>query len=292
MSRSEHLVSASDLPRELDSVIVLDVRWRLGDLPGAGRERYVAGHLPGARHLDLEQVLTGPTDDPRAGRHPLPEVERLERGLAALGVDTTDEVVVYDEPGSFAAARAWWVLRWARIRTRVLDGGLPAWVAAGGQLQHGDEVTWPTTAPTLTTGHLSCLSADEAAAYPDHGVLVDVRAPERFRGEMEPLDPRAGHIPGAVNLPAVRLLTESGALPGPEELRRAFAGLAGPRVGTSGPTSSGPTPSGGVAAYCGSGVTAAQAVLALATLDVEAALFAGSWSAWSNDPDRPVATGG
>ncbi len=276
MSRSEHLVTASDLRREPDSVIVLDVRWRLGDLPSDGRARYVAGHLPGARHLDLEQVLTGPTDDPRAGRHPLPEVARLEHGLGALGVEAGDEVVVYDEPGSFAAARAWWVLRWAGIRTRVLDGGLPAWVAAGGPLQQGGEVSWPTTTPTLTTGHLPCLSADEAAGFPDHGVLVDVRAPERFRGEVEPLDPRAGHVPGAVNLPAVRLFTDAGRLPLEEDLRRSLAELGA---------------FGDVAAYCGSGVSAAQAVLALATLDVEAALFAGSWSAWSNDPDRPVATG-
>ncbi len=132
------------------------------------------------------------------------------------------------------------------------------------------------TRPSLTTGHLPSLSADEAARHPGRGVLVDVRTPERFRGEVEPLDPRAGHIPGAVSLPVGGLFTQSGGLPDEEELHRTFAGLVASRP---------------VAAYCGSGVSAAHAVLALATIDVDAALFPGSWSAWSNDPSRPVATG-
>lgn len=294
VSRSEHLVRAVDLRRALAQrgseaspgnerppatgrpVLLLDVRWRLTDRAGADRERHAVGHLRGARFLDLEQVLTTHSDDPRDGRHPLPDVETLEHGLGALGVEVVDDVVVYDEPGSFAAARAWWVLRWAGIRARVLDGGLPAWVEIGGPLEAGDEVTWGATTPRLTPGHLPTLTADDAATRGQRAVLLDARAPERYRGEVEPLDPRAGHIPGAVNVPAARLLTGSGTLLPDDELRAALGGLSA---------------SGDVAAYCGSGVSAAQDVLALAVLDVEAALFPGSWSAWSNDPQRPAATG-
>ena len=302
MSRAEHVVSAAALHRALrrqdhdnqgadqlpdrwdrsdgvageSPVVVLDARWRLGDPAGAGRERYAAGHLPGARFLDLEEVLTSHSDDARDGRHPLPDLEALERGLGSLGVEAADEVVVYDEPGSFAAARAWWVLRWAGIRARVLDGGLSAWLTLGGPLEVGDEVSWPATTPQLTLGRLPSLSAEDAAAHAERGVLLDARAPERYRGELEPLDPRAGHIPGATNVPAAGLLTGSGTLLPDDELRASLGRLSG---------------SGGVAAYCGSGVSAAHAVLALAVIDVEAALFPGSWSAWSNDPERPVATG-
>jgi len=277
VSRTEHLVAAVDLLQRLPhQPVLLDVRWRLGDPPGAGRERYAAGHLPGARFLDLEEVLTSHSDDPRDGRHPLPDLETLERGLGALGVEDADEVVVYDEPGSFASARAWWVLRWAGIQARVLDGGLSAWLTLGGPLEVGDEVGWPAKNPQLTLGRLPSLSAQDAAAYAERGVLLDARAPERYRGELEPLDPRAGHIPGATNVPAAGLLTGSGTLLPDDELRASLGRLSG---------------SGGVAAYCGSGVSAAHAVLALAVIDVEAALFPGSWSAWSNDPERPVATG-
>jgi len=244
VSRSEHLVRAVDLRRALAQrgseaspgnerppatgrpVLLLDVRWRLTDRAGADRERHAVGHLPGARFLDLEQVLTTHSDDPRDGRHPLPDVETLEHGLGALGVEVVDDVVVYDEPGSFAAARAWWVLRWAGIRARVLDGGLLAWVEIGGPLEAGDEVTWGATTPRLTPGHLPTLTADDAATRGQRAVLLDARAPERYRGEVEPLDPRAGHIPGAVNVPAAGLLTGSGTLLPDDELRAALGGLS------------------------------------------------------------------
>jgi len=276
VSRAEHLVTARDLRAAAAAPVVLDVRWRLADARGAGRQRYAVGHLPGARFLDLELVLTRHADDPRDGRHPLPDVATLERGLGAAGVDPGEDVVVYDEPGSWAAARAWWVLRWAGIRARVLDGGLPAWVACCGRLEVGSDVSWTATEPGLTVGHLRTLTIDEAAQWPSGGMLVDARAPERYRGEVEPVDPRAGHIPGAVNLPAVDLVTEEGRLPPDDVLRERLGELTG---------------GGAVAAYCGSGVSAAQHVLALAVLEVDAALFPGSWSAWSNDPRRPAATG-
>jgi len=261
---------------------LLDVRWGLTDPPGAGRAAYRAGHLPGARFLDLETVLTGPRTDPTLGRHPLPSPDRLTAGLQELAVDPTRPIVVYDLPGTFGAGRAWWVLRDAGLDVRVLDGGLPAWVAAGGALEQGDGTVHstpdeggvsPALTPsefTLTPGHMPVISADEAAAWP--GTLIDVRAPERFRGEVEPLDPKAGHIPGAVNRPVARLWTADGRLAGDWQLRDFFGELADP-----------------VAVYCGSGVSAAQGVLALAALGRMAALYAPSWSGWCADPDRPVA---
>lgn len=286
-ARTEHLVTAADLARDLatdEPPVLLDVRWRLGDAPGAGGDRYAAGHLPGARFLDLEAVLTRHTDDPLEGRHPLPDVKALTAGLAVVGVRDGSSVVVYDEAGSFAAERAWWVLRWAGVRARVLDGGISAWTEAGGPVDTGS-ADRPTTAPepasdpplTLTLGHLPTLDADTAATVPDHGVLVDARAAERYRGEVEPMDPRAGHIPGAVNHAAATLFTPDGRLPDDASIRTLLHAAA---VGE-----------GPVAVYCGSGVSAARNLLALATLGVDGALFPGSWSAWSSDPDRPVATG-
>jgi thiosulfate/3-mercaptopyruvate sulfurtransferase len=253
-------------------VQLLDVRWGLTDAPGSGLTAYRAGHIPGARFCDLEAVLTGPRVDPLLGRHPLPDAARLASGLGALDVDPSRPIVVYDVPGSFAAGRAWWVLRWAGLSARVLDGGWPAWLAAGGTVEIDDP---PTSAPTeiaLTTGHLPTIDADQVVDWP--GTLIDVRAPERFRGDVEPMDPKAGHIPGAVNRPVSGLWDTSGRLPNDATLRTYFGNLTEP-----------------VAAYCGSGVSAAQGVLALAALGVDAALYPPSWSGWSADPSRPVAVG-
>ncbi len=295
-ARTEHLLAPAALQAAAagsEPPTVLDVRWHLTDAPGAGHERYRTGHLPGARFLDLETVLTRHTGDPRDGRHPLPDPGDLARGLAALGVGAGSDVVVYDEPGSFAAERAWWVLRWAGVRARVLDGGLTAWTDAGMPLEAGDgpaplDSSETSTLPALTTGHRPTLDIDAAAELPGRGTLVDVRAGERFRGEVEPLDPRAGHIPGAVNAPVGALFAADGRLPDDAELR---SGLA-PALNPAGDPSPGSTDAvAPLGVYCGSGVSATRTLLALAVLDVDAALFPGSWSAWSNDPDRPAATG-
>lgn len=286
-ARTEHLVTVAELGQAMataDPPVLLDVRWRLGDAAGEGARRYAEGHLPGARFLDLEAVLTRHTGDRRDGRHPLPDLDTLATGLTALGVRDGSPVVVYDEAGSFAAERAWWVLRWAGVPARLLDGGLTAWTEAGMPLASGPD-SGPTasadpgsTGPlTLTGGHLPTIDVDAAAAFPSRGTLVDARAAERYRGEVEPLDPRAGHIPGAVNAPAAGLFDATGRLPEGEVLHAAL-GAAG--------TSDAP-----VAVYCGSGVSAARGVLALSVLGVDAALFPGSWSAWANDPDRLAATG-
>lgn len=279
-TRSTVLVTVDELADAVAAgAQVLDVRWNLGEQPGTGFGRYLQGHLPGARFLDLEAVLTGPTTDPTLGRHPLPDAVQLGVGLGALGIDPERPIVVYDEPGSFAAGRAWWVLRWAGLDVRVLDGGIGAWLASGRELEAGP--AHPVAGPplVLTTGHLPTLDADEVANFA--GVLVDVRAPERFRGEVEPLDPRAGHIPGAVNRPVSGFWDESGRLPSADVLRE--------RLGL--PTTGDPAAAPVVAVYCGSGVSAAQVVLALASLGVAAALYPPSWSGWSSDPTRPVATG-
>ena len=135
-TRADVLISVADLPAALAAgAQLLDVRWRLGEKPGSGFDHYLQGHLPDARFLDLEAVLTGPTTDATLGRHPLPDVDQLGAGLGVLGIDPARPIVVYDEPGSFAAGRAWWVLRWAGLDVRVLDGGITAWVAAGSLLE-------------------------------------------------------------------------------------------------------------------------------------------------------------
>lgn len=258
---------------------LLDVRWRLGGPSGAGE--YAAGHLPGAVFVDLDAQLCGPPGV--CGRHPLPDPARLEAVLRAAGVRTGHPVVVYDAgdgpAGRLSAARAWWTLRWAGHEpVRVLDGGYAAWVAAG------QPVTTVPTIPvpgdvTVRPGGLPVLDAGGAARLAAGGLLIDVRAPERYRGEQEPLDPVAGHIPGAVNLPTTRHLTGSGGWTGVEQIRTRFR-----QVGVDQATP--------VGAYCGSGVNAAHTILALHRAGrTDAALYVGSWSHWVTDPDRPVATG-
>lgn len=275
--RARVLISVDEVRQRLgspDAPQVLDVRWRLGEPAGAGLARYREAHLPGARFLDLEAVLTGPHGDPLQGRHPLPSPEQVASGLSALGVEPGREVVVYDEPGSFAAGRAWWVLRWLGLEARVLDGGITAWLANEGPVETGDpEPAEPTETGPLTPGHLPTLTADQVADF--DGTLIDVRAPERYRGEVEPMDAKAGHIPGAVNRPVGRFWESDGTLPPPERLAH-LLDLPADRP---------------VAVYCGSGVSAAQELLALASLGIDAALYPPSWSGWSADPERPVAVG-
>jgi len=254
---------------------VLDVRWALGDPDG--RAHYRDGHIPGAVFADLDAELAAPPSQP-GGRHPLPSASALQLAARGWGLREGQPVVVYDVTGGLAAARAWWLLRWAGVAdVRILDGGLPAWTAAGLPVQPGDVV--PEAGDVrLPGGQLPVIDADAAARIARDGVLLDARAPERYRGETEPVDPRAGHVPGAINAPAAANLTADGTFAAPRELALRYAAL-------------GVTAGRPVAVYCGSGVTATHDIAALQLAGVTAALYPGSWSAWSADPGRPAATG-
>jgi thiosulfate/3-mercaptopyruvate sulfurtransferase len=254
---------------------VLDVRWALGDPDG--RAHFLDRHIPGAVYADLDTELAGP---PTAGggRHPLPEPAALQAAARAWGLRAGQPVVVYDDNGGLAAGRAWWVLRWAGVPdVRILDGALTAWTEAGLELRSGDHQ--PDRGDvSLDGGHLPVLTADDAAALGRDGVLLDARAGERYRGETEPVDARAGHIPGARSAPTAGNLTADGSFAAADALRARYAAL-------------GVVPGTEVGVYCGSGVTAAHAIAALRIAGIDAALYPGSWSAWSGDPERPVATG-
>lgn len=270
------LISAHELHDLLEAgagIRLLDVRYRL-DKPD-GRDDYRAGHLPGAVYVDMDTELAT-HGAPSEGRHPLPSRETLQDAARRWGLHAGDAVVVYDDFRSVSAARAWWLLRGAGVGDiRVLDGGVSAWRSAGLPLETG-EVS-PAPGSIVLADLDAGLSIDDAAAWPQHGVLLDARAPERYRGEVEPFDPVAGHIPGAVNLPADAVL-DGASFASPAAIRAAFE-----KVGVSASTPA--------AAYCGSGLTAAHTALAGAAAGVDVVVYPGSWSQWSNTAGRPVATG-
>jgi thiosulfate/3-mercaptopyruvate sulfurtransferase len=273
------ITDAASLAAMLDAgepVTLLDVRWALGD--PHGRRHYADGHLPGAVFVDLDTELAAPAT-PAEGRHPLPAPADLQAAARRWGVRDDRLVVAYDATGNTAAARAWWLLRWGgHPRVLLLDGGLGAWRSAGLPLQTGDGGTPAPGDVALDGGALPVLDADATAALARTGVLLDARAAERYRGETEPVDPRAGHVPGALSAPTAGNLLSDGRFRSVAELRERFAAL-----GVDGTVP--------VAAYCGSGVTAAHEIAALAIAGFDAALYPGSWSQWSADPDRPAATG-
>jgi thiosulfate/3-mercaptopyruvate sulfurtransferase len=257
--------------------VLLDVRWRLGG--PAGIEFYRAGHLPRSVFVDLDTELAGAPGP--AGRHPLPLPDTFQAAMRRAGVNGDSAVVVYDDADATAAARAWWLLRYFGHRDcRVLDGGFRAWAAAGGQVTSGDGAVRRAGNFTARPGHMPVLDADAAASLARHGALLDARARERYRGEHEPIDPVAGHIPGALSAPTTANVGTDGRFLPPAGLRARFAALSDGQAGA-----------GPVGAYCGSGVTAAHEVLALELAGIAAALYVGSWSNWVTDPARPVATG-
>ncbi|GAB2457644.1 sulfurtransferase [Streptosporangium sandarakinum] len=258
----------------LDDPAVLDVRWRLGGPPG--RDAYREGHIPGAVFCDLNADLAAPPGP--EGRHPLPAAGAFQEAMRRLGVSGSRPVVVYDEADATAAARAWWTLRYfGHPDVRVLDGGLRAWVAEGRPVAAGEESARPGDF-VARPGGMPVLDAGQALELATEGVLLDARAAERYRGEVEPIDPVAGHIPGAVSAPTFENVDPAGRFHQPEFLRERFNTL-------------GAVPGVAVGAYCGSGVTAAHQVLALDVAGLPAALYVGSWSNWVADPSRPIATG-
>ncbi len=254
------LISANELhdrlAREAGRPLVLDVRWVLGD--PHGHEHYVERRIPGSIYADLNTDLAAPPA-PLEGRHPLPSPEDFQATARRWGVRNGQSVVVLDDNGGMAAARAWWLLRWAGHESvRLLDGGLKAWIDADYQLD-GPDAPIPVPEPgdvDLGSGHMPVLGMDQAAEFPKRGVLLDARAP------------------------TAENLQQNGRFKDPRELRCRFEALG---VVAGKPDA--------VAAYCGSGVTAAHEILALAVAGIHAALYPGSWSQWSNHPDRPAATG-
>ncbi|MFG2307169.1 sulfurtransferase [Streptomyces sp. NPDC048566] len=267
-------ITASQLASDLAGPtppVLLDVRWQLGgpDL----RSAYEEAHIPGAVFVDLDSELAGPAG--AGGRHPLPDPEVFGAAMRAAGVSDDRDVVVYDGGQGWAAARAWWLLGYSgHPSVRVLDGGFAAW--AGPVSSEKPEPVPGTFVPA--PGGLPSLDADAAAGLARSGLLLDARAGERYRGEVEPIDRVGGHIPGAVSAPTTENVTEDGTFRPAAELAERFAAL-------------GAVPGADVGVYCGSGVSGAHQVLALAVAGVPAALYVGSWSEWSRDAGRPVAVG-
>ncbi|NUP37563.1 MAG: sulfurtransferase [Streptomyces sp.] len=276
------IISAPELASALAGPrppVLLDVRWQLsvakaaGEPPFDGRAEYAAGHLPGAVYVDLDSELASAPGE--RGRHPLPGLGVFGAAMRRAGVSAGTPVIVYDGGQGWAAARAWWLLRWAgHPDVRVLDGGLPSW-----------EGPLETSAPVPVEGDFEpvaggagLLDADGAAALARAGVLFDARAGERYRGEVEPIDRVGGHIPGAVSAPTNENVAADGRFLPAEELAERFKAL-------------GAADGSPVGVYCGSGVSGAHEVLALAVAGIDAALYVGSWSEWSSDPTRPVAVG-
>lgn len=278
---SEPLISATELHKLMQSedsrVVILDCRFALAD-PGAGRARYDAGHLPGARYAHLDDDLSGPVVPGRTGRHPLPDPDDLARRLGAWGIDEQTFVVCVDDVGGAFAARAWWLLRWlGHDRVAVLDGGLQAWTEAGGELD--THTPRPTPRRFVARLRAELLATLEDVGGGDWARLVDSREEARYRGETEPIDPVAGHIPGAVNRPFQRNLQDGRFKPS-EQLRTEFESL----MDLVSP--------GEAIFYCGSGVTAAHNVLAAVYAGWgEPRLYNGSWSEWIADGTREVAVG-
>jgi thiosulfate/3-mercaptopyruvate sulfurtransferase len=274
-----HLLAVEHLRALLDAktpVAVLDVRWTLA---GPERRAYAEGHVPGAHFVSVDDDLAAAHGHHSVhGRHPLPDATDFQQVMRRCGVSNEHPVVVYDAQGGTSAARAWWLLRYfGHGDVRLLDGGYPAWVAE-------DEPVSSETPPpgrgdfVARPGGMPLLRSEAAGTFAREGLLLDARVPERYAGEDEPVDPVAGHVPGAVNVPGAELLTDDGRLLPHDQLLARFE-----KAGYDG---------GPVGAYCGSGIAAAHTVLALAVAGVhDAALYADSWSGWITDPHRPVATG-
>ena len=264
------LISVADLAGLLGSVTLLDVRYAMAPAP----EEYAAGPVPGAVYVDLDAELADPPGGGR-GRHPLPDRLAFEAAMRSHGVTAARPVVAYDDWQGRAASRAWWLLRHhGHPDVRVLDGGWAAWLAADGEVS--------CDVPLVVTGDFAAgpgsMPVVDAATVLSTDVVVDARAGERYRGETEPIDPVAGRIPGAVNVPTTENVGADGLFRSADELRAVYAAV-------------GASPDAVVAAYCGSGVTAAHDVLAMEVAGIASALYPGSWSEWVSDPGRPVETG-
>jgi|SRR5450631_940886 thiosulfate/3-mercaptopyruvate sulfurtransferase len=278
------LIDVASLRELAAESAVLDCRFDLAK-PGAGLKAYLAAHIPGARYADLNRDLASPvTAD--SGRHPLPSPAALTQFFVSIGVGDETQVVAYDDANGSFAARAWWLLNWlGHPQVAVLDGGFKAWLASGGAVESGEPVTQVAPGAKRFTARLRpemVMTAAEVlrALRNPNRLLVDARAPERFAGSVEPLDPVAGHVPGAVNHPFTSNLNSHARFLPADELRQLWLQRLAGRAPQN------------MIAMCGSGVTACHNLLALSLAGLPGAkLFPGSWSEWIRDPDRPVARG-
>ena len=279
---SSPLITAEELASHLDDPawVVVDCRWTLTD-PAAGPAAHARSHIPGARYANLDDDLSrrpGPGD----GRHPLPAAADFAARLGAWGIEHSSMVVAYDEASGAIAARLWWLLGWlGHDRRLVLDGGFAAWTAAGLPVESRTPRWQPARYAARPVADDSVVAVAELPALQAAGsLLVDARAAPRYRGEQEPIDPKAGHVPGAVNRPGSANVDANGRFRAPESLR----GELGELLASRSPND--------LIAMCGSGVTACQLLLALAVAGLDGGkLYAGSWSEWIRDPARPIATG-
>ncbi len=277
------LVDAATLKAHLEDPgwRVFDCRFDLMD-PAAGERQYAEGHVPGAVYAHLDRHLSSPIT-PESGRHPLPDFDALRRWLGEQGVDRQTRVVAYDDSLQMMSSRLWWLLRMlGHEQVAVLDGGWSGWLAQGGPVDRSAPAARPRPPYAGEFDAASVVGSDALRDNIEQGdwLLVDVRAAERFRGEIEPIDPVAGHIPGAVNIPLTDNLDDGGFFRGDDEIRRIYAPLLAQY------------PAERQVYMCGSGVSACQPLLALhkAGLGIPR-LYAGSWSEWIRDPERPIATG-
>ncbi len=276
------LIQPADLMGHLDDprYLVVDCRFDLAD-PAAGETAWREGHVPGAAYLHLERDLSGPVSA-ATGRHPLPDPASFAATLGRLGVTPATQVVAYDAGPGFFPARLWWMLRWiGHDAAAVLDGGLAAWTSAGGRVDRSVRQRGAVTfEPRLRGGLALSAAALHQALAAGSLALLDARAAERFAGRVEPIDPVAGHVPGALNHPCSTNVGPDGRFLPPEELARRYAATLEGHGGLP------------IACMCGSGVTACHNLLALEVAGIAGArLYPGSWSEWIRDPSRPVARG-
>ncbi len=275
------LIRVDELARRLDACVVVDCRHDLTN-PAYGPAAWADAHLPGAFFLHQDHDLAGERTGTN-GRHPLPEREALRRKLESIGLADGVQLVAYDENGGMYASRLWWLARWlGHSEVAVLDGGLPAWRAAGHALTSEPPVARARGALTLHAPRTAQVDAAQVLAQlgTDRPRVVDARTPERWRGEVEPLDPVAGRIPGSVNRPYTENLQPDGRFKSADELRTEFLALLDGREASA------------LIHQCGSGVTACHNLLAMEIAGLPgAALYPGSWSEWCADPERPVAVG-
>jgi len=273
------LIETSALAEHLGdpSLAIVDCRFDLKDT-SAGERAYQAGHIPGAVYADVDHDLSAEKTGTN-GRHPLPDIQTFTATLSRLGIDASTQVVVYDQDSGGFASRLWWMLRWlGHDEVALLNGGFAKWVAEGRPTSPGVEarsrrVFIPHPRPEMV------VTADDVAPMigRQDWRLLDARAPERFRGDVEPIDKVAGHIPGAINVPFLENINANGTFKSPSELAERFH------------TASGSIPTDHIVAYCGSGVTACQNLLAMEHAGLKGAkLYPGSWSEWSSDPSRPM----